>query len=178
MRTSFFLLLLAALPSVGCSANRGTAGDSSSLTSAQAAAVDQGVRAFMQTVAYDVTHDGPSAWRTHFADDPAFFMAVDGRMALPNSAAARATIDTLVRDTKSIDLQWGGELRVDPLTNDFAVVAAPYHEVLVSTAGKRVDEEGFFTGTAENRDGRWQFRNAHWSDPVQTSPVSPPPPLN
>jgi hypothetical protein len=173
MRTSYFLLFLAVLASVGCSAHRGTPSDSSSLTPAQAAAVDQGVRAFMQGVAHDVTHDGPATWRTHFADDPAFFMAVDGRMVLPNSAAARATIDTLVRDTKSIDLQWGGELRVDPLAPDFAVVAAPYHEVRVSTAGKTVDANGFFTGTAEYRDGRWQFRNAHWSDPVQPSPVAP-----
>jgi hypothetical protein len=32
-----------------------------------------------------------------------------------------------------------------------------------------VEESGFFTGTAEYRSGRWQFRNAHWS-------VAAPPP--
>jgi hypothetical protein len=34
-----------------------------------------------------------------------------------------------------------------------------------------VDETGFFTGTAEFRDCRWEFRNAHWSVPVPPPPV-------
>ncbi|MGB7623480.1 MAG: hypothetical protein WBN92_14110, partial [Terriglobia bacterium] len=68
-------------------------------------------------------------------------------------------------------LNWGEDLRVDPLTPDLAVVAASYHEVLVNTAGRRVEETGFFTGTAEYRDGRWQLRNAHWSV------AAPPPPV-
>ncbi len=29
--------------------------------------------------------------------------------------------------------------------------------------GQRVEESGFFTGLAELRNGRWQFRDAHWS---------------
>jgi hypothetical protein len=62
-----------------------------------------------------------------------------------------------------MELRWGDDLRVDPLTPNFAVIAATYKEVRLDTAGHRIEETGFFTGTAEHRDGHWQFRNAHWS---------------
>jgi len=112
-----------------------------SLTAAQAAAVKDSVTGFMQTVAHDITHDGPAAWRKHFAEDPAFFMASDGHLVFPNRAAAPASIQDLARTLKHIELKWGDDLRVDPLT----------------------------TGLAEYRDGRWQFRNAHWSVAVPAS---------
>jgi len=54
-------------------------------------------------------------------------------------------------------------VRVDPLTHEFAMVAAPWREVQVDTAGHRVDESGFFRAITEYRGGRWQFRDAHWS---------------
>lgn len=95
-------------------------------------------------------------------------MASEGRMAFPDSASATAAIQDLVKSIKHIELQWGEDLRVDPLTPDLAVMAASYREVRVSTEGVRVDEAGFFAGTVERRDGRWQFRNAHWS--VRSTP--------
>jgi hypothetical protein len=98
-------------------------------------------------------------------------MASEGRLVFPNSASATAAIQELPRTIKQIDLRWGDDLRVDPLTPDLAVVAASYHEVQVSPEGRRVEEAGFFTGIAEHRDGRWQFRNAHWSVAVPTPPV-------
>jgi len=127
------------------------------------AKVEDNVRAFMRTVAHDITQDGPAAWRRHFADSPAFFMAVDGHLQFPNSAAATSGIQDFARTIQHIELQWGDDLRVDPLTLDLAAVATSYHEVMVSTGGHQVDAKGFFTGLAEHRDGRWQFRNAHWS---------------
>ena len=42
-------------------------------------------------------------------------------------------------------------------------VGAPYEEVRIDTAGRRVDEKGYFTAVAERRAQTWQFRNAHWS---------------
>lgn len=156
MRILQWTLLLAI---VACAA-------SAQLTPARAAAVGNGVQAFMMAVAHDITQDGPVAWRKHFADSPAFFMAADGRLVFPNSAAAKTGIQDLTRAIKRIELRWGDDLRVDPLTTNLAVVAASYHEVQVDAAGKRVEESGYFTGTAEYHDGRWQFRNAHWSDPV------------
>jgi hypothetical protein len=69
---------------------------------------------------------------------------------------------------KSIELHWGDDLRVDPLTATLAVVATSYHEVMVFSSGQRMDGPGFFTGVVEHRDGRWQFRDVHCS-------VAPPP---
>jgi len=83
-------------------------------------------------------------------------------MEFVDGAAARAAIPNLVRTIKSIRLEWG-EVRIDPLTADVAVVAAPWHEVVDLADGKHVDEHGYFSGTVERRNGRWQFRNAHWS---------------
>ena len=131
--------------------------------SADNATVEKEVRAFMQAVSQDVTQEGPSAWRRHFADTPSFFMAVNGQMAFPDSATATTVIHDLSTSIKSIDLHWRDDLRVDPLTANLAVVATSYHEVMVFSSGQRMDGPGFFTGVVEYRDGRWQFRDAHWS---------------
>jgi hypothetical protein len=163
MRPGQCALLMATVMSAGCGPRRTASDESPPLSAARAAAVEAGVRAFTQAVAHDVTQDGPAAWRSHFADSPSFFMADEGRLVFPNSATATAGIQAFAGTIKHIELRWGDDLRVDPLTADLAVVAAPYHEVRVDTAGRRVAESGYFTGIAEYRDGRWQFRDAHWS---------------
>ena len=165
------LFLFATLMSAGCSAPHASSSEPRSLTPASASAVQDGVRAFTRTVAHDVTQDGPAAWRRHFSDTPSFFMAAEGQLAFPNSPAATAGIQSLARTIKQVELRWGDDLRVDPLAPDLAVVATSYHEVRVNTTGQRVEEDGFFTGVAEYREGRWQFRNAHWSLPVPPPPV-------
>jgi len=157
MRTTQWLLLLTMLGSAGCGSH---------LTAERAAKVEDSVRAYARTVAQDVTKDGPAAWRKHFAESPGFFMAVNGQMALPTSAAATTAIQNLAHSLKSVELQWGEDLRVDPLTQDLAVMASSYHERRVSTSADTVDENGFFTAVVERRDGHWQIRNAHWSAPV------------
>ena len=171
MRTWQWALLLATVASAAYGTQNPVSGGPRSLTPASATAVEDGVRSFTRAVAHDVTQDGPAAWRKHFSDGPSFFMAADGLLVFPNSTAATAGIHDLARTFKQIELRWGDDLRVDPLTPDLAVVAASYHEVRVNTAGQRVEESGFFTGVAEYRDGRWQFRNAHWSVPVASPPV-------
>src|ERR1035438_3933842 len=133
------LLLLATVALAGCTSHRDE--------------VEHSVRAFAQTVAHDVTHDGPSAWRRHFADIPSFFMAVNGQLVFPNSAAVTAGLPDIARALPHIELKWGDSLRIDPLTPDLAVVAAPYHEVLIDSRGQRADSDGFFTGVAERRNG-------------------------
>jgi hypothetical protein len=165
------VLLLAAVASAGCGLRYGASIESQSMTAERAAVVDQSVRVFAQTVAHDITQEGPAAWRRHFADTPSFFMAAEGRLVFPNSASATAGIHDLPRTIKQIDLRWGDDLRVDPLTPDLAVVATSFRELQVSPEGQRVEENGFFTGIAEHRDGRWQFRNAHWSVAVPPPPV-------
>lgn len=141
-----------------------------SLACAGRAATEAQVRAYLETVREDVTRDGPAAWRKHLSPDDSFFMAVNGRLVMGSGAEAMGALDQIGRDLGRVELTWGPRLRVDPLSSALAVVAAPYHEVRVSTKGERVVEDGFFTATAENRDGRWHLRDAHWSVPSVPCP--------
>jgi hypothetical protein len=170
MRTLQCVLLLTTLTFAGCGAQPTAPGESQALTPERVAAVQDGVRAFMRDVAHDVTQDGPAAWRKYFADTPAFFMAVNGKIAFANSADVTAGLPQVALAIKQIELKWGDDLRVDLLAPHLAVVAASYHEVQVWADGHHIEDNGYFTGVAQYRDGRWQFRDAHWSEPV------PPPP--
>ena len=105
-------------------------------------------------MAGDVTQNGSTAWRRHFADTPPFFVASEDKLVFPDSPSATTGIRDLPRWIQSIELQWGSDLRVDPLTPNLALMAASFHELLVSPAGERTDEHGFFTGIAEYRQGR------------------------
>ena len=51
-----------------------------------------------------------------------------------------------------IELQWG-DLRVDALTSEFAVVGAPWREISVDRAGRRLEDAEFLSALAEFRDG-------------------------
>ena len=157
MRSRLFILLAAIVWTAACGSN------TSSLTPDRAATVEREVKAYAGTVAQDITREGPGAWRRHFEDSPAFFMASGGLLVFPNSAAATAAIQDLIHTLPHVELTWGQDLRVDPLTPDLAVMAATYHEVQVNDKGITNNETGFFTGTAERKDGQWKFRNAHWS---------------
>jgi len=161
-------VLLATLVFAGCSSHSIGSHESQSLTPAGAVAVREGVRAFMQRVAVDVTQDGPLAWCKYLDTSPVFFMAVNGQMAFPNGAAAQEGTQKFAQTINHIQLKWGDDLRVDPLTAELAVVAVSWSEVQLDTKGHRVDEAGYFTGLTEYREERWQLRDAHWSAPVPT----------
>jgi len=174
MRKSNCALFLATLILAGCGTHPAAPDQSQALTKARATSIDQGVRAFMQTVAQGVTQNGPSAWRTYFSDSPSFFMASEGRLVFADSASATTGIQNLVSTIKQIQLNWGDDLRVDPLAANRAVGGATYHEVRVDNAGKSVDEAGYFTGTVESQGGHWQFRDAHWSAVPPPAPAHQP----
>lgn len=159
-------LLLVALIFANRLAFGAGASESQRLTLDHAVAVDRAVRGFMQSIANSVTQDGPLAWLRYLDARPVFFMAVDGQMAFPSGAAAQEGTRKFAQTIRHIELKWGDDLRVDPLTADLAVVAGSWREIQVDTAGHRADEAGYFTGLAEYREGRWQFRDAHWSSPV------------
>jgi len=150
MRVLTAALIAAALASSGCERTHGSA-------------VTDAVRQFAQDVAHDVTREGPAAWRRYFSPSPSFFMASDGQLVFSSAASAARGIDDLTRTVRSIELRWGDDLRVDPLSPDLAVLASSWSELRVAADGGRVTDRGFFTGVAERRDGRWKFRNAHWS---------------
>ena len=166
-----WIVCVAVATSVGCGMHRNSEDDSPSVPPARRAAVEDSVRTFVLNVAHDVTQEGPAAWSKYFADDPAFFMADEGHLVFPNSQSANQATQNLTRTIKSIDLRWGDDLRIDPLTPNLAMVAAPYTEVRIDTEGHRITESGYFTGLAEYRSGRWQFRDAHWSVAAAPSKV-------
>jgi hypothetical protein len=70
---------------------------------------------------------------------------VNGQMACANESAASAGTKGFARTIQHIELQWA-DLRVDPLTSEFAVVAAPWREIRVDHAGQRIEDARFFTG--------------------------------
>ena len=153
--------LLLAVMLAACVLCAAGASHSHSVTPDGASSVDQAVPAFMQTVSHSVTQDGPMAWVKYFDASPAFFMAFNGQMAFPNVAAAQEGTRTFAQTICHIELKWG-DLRVDPLENEFAVVAVSWREIQVDTVGHS------FTGLAEYREGQWKFRDAHWSSPVSS----------
>jgi hypothetical protein len=142
------------------------------LSAAGSAAVRQGVRALMESVAHDVTQQGPLAWSRYFDDSPEFFMAVNGQVVFSSGMAAKVGIPKVAPAFRSIELNWGNDLRIDPLTRRLAIVAVPWREVLTDSRGHVMKQAGYFTGTAEYRNGHWLFRDVHWSTPVPFSPKS------
>jgi hypothetical protein len=154
MRARTAVVIAAALTLTGCERN---------LSPATRAVVTDGVRQFARDVAHDVTREGPAAWHRHFASTPAFFMAANGRLVFSNATAATHGVEDLRHSIRSIELRWGDDLRVDPLTPDLAVMASSWSELRVAADGARMTDHGYFTGVAERRDGRWKFRDAHWS---------------
>jgi hypothetical protein len=141
----------------------GAAGAQAPLTPAERAAVTAEVRQFMLRVASDITQHGPTAWRAQFSPTPQFFMAVNGTLAFADSAAASRGIAALPGIIKSIELKWGDDLRIDPLTAQFAVVASSYYEMQTHPDGTRTADRGYFTAVAERGAAGWTLRDAHWS---------------
>jgi hypothetical protein len=172
MRIVYSSLVLCALASACASTTSISPRQPSVLDPASAAQVTNGVREMMGSVARDVTAQGPSAWRRYFADDPSFFMASEGRLVFATPEAARKGIEELEHSIARIELRWGDDLRVEPLTPALAFVAVPWHEVRLDAAGQSVSESGYFTGLVEYGANGWQFRNAHWSVPG-TPPRAP-----
>jgi hypothetical protein len=163
--TQLIVCLAAAATVSGCGARCGAARDSSDSEGARAQVTDS-VRAFAAEVAHDITHDGPSAWLRYFSDAPAFFMAVNGELPFASGTQARQALPGIARQIPHIELSWGEGLRVDPLGGDLAVLAGPWREIQIDSAGHRTEEAGYFSGVVERRDGHWRFRDAHWSQPL------------
>ena len=173
MQVRKWMLLILLVASLGYLGRSYSIESSRSLTPARRAAVEDSVRQFMVAVAHDVTQQGPIAWRKYFADSPAFFMAVNGKLVFANGQAAAQAIPQIARGYKHIELRWD-DLRLDALTENLCMVAASYTEVIElqpGIQGPGGTHTGYFTGLAENRNGQWQFRNAHWSEPLPTAKV-------
>jgi hypothetical protein len=163
MLLRYWILLILMIAVAGCQPRVVTSAREERLTPADRSAMEQSVRGFMARVAQAVTQEGPTAWSEEFEGGANFFMAVSGELVFPTGEAAAQALPAVARAIPHIDLKWGDDLRVDPLTADLAVVATSYQEVQLDPQGHTVRENGYFTGVVERRNGKWQFRDAHWS---------------
>jgi SnoaL-like domain len=128
--------------------------------------VQDSVRLMAESIAKDVSHDGPVAWLRYFESTPDFFMASDGQLVFPNIDTATGFINNiLVKSISKIELHWSN-IRVDPLTAELASISAIFHEDIKDAAGKTTPGDGYFTGIAHQTSQGWKLHNAHWSSIV------------
>ena len=116
-----------------------------------------------ETIAKNVSAEGPTAWLNGFEDAPDFFMASDGQLEFPNYDSATEFINnTLAKSISKIELQWSN-MRIDPISDEFATFSATFHEDITDSKGQKLSQNGYFTATAHKTVQGWKLRNAHWS---------------
>lgn len=125
--------------------------------------VQDSVRLMVDLIARNVSLNGPVAWLRYFEDTPGFFMASGGQLVFPNNDSAEKFINNvLIKSIAKIELRWSN-IRIDPLTSKFAVIAANFHEDITDSAGTKLPMDGYFTGIAHQTSQGWKLHNAHWS---------------
>ena len=133
------------------------------LTSRQVDLIRDSVQKMAESIANDVSTEGPIAWVKYFEDVPDFFMASDGKLQFPTGDSAQKFIkNTLVKNISNIRLKWSS-IRIEPYTLKLANLACDFHEDITDFNGKTISEDGYFTGIAEETLQGWKLRNAHWS---------------
>jgi hypothetical protein len=140
----------------------------SELDASSVGEIEGGVRQMASSIARDVAADGPNEWLRYFADDREFFLANNGNLQIANFEDAKIFLNRYSVGVAHLELTWG-EIRVDAVTPDVAMMASPYREVITDTGGHVSHYDGYFTGLAVRTKTGWKLRNAHWSSPV-TSP--------
>ena len=134
-----------------------------SLVTEQQIKVKTAVQHLTDSIAADITRDGPIAWLKYFNDSPDFFMIADGQMVFKDYTAADKFIKTtLIKTIAKIDLKWS-DTRIDALAPGMAVIASGFHESITDRQGKTTPYDGYFTAMAQQTAGGWRLRNAHWS---------------
>jgi hypothetical protein len=134
-----------------------------SLSQKQNSIVRINVTQLVESIAKNVSDKGPVAWLFYFEDSPDFFMASEGQLKFENKESAAIFINnTLIHSISKIKLQWN-TIRIDPLTRKLAGIGSFFHEDIVSSDGKKVHVDGYFTGIAHLTSHGWKLRNAHWS---------------
>lgn len=133
------------------------------LTAQQASVVKESVQEFADSIAANITHKGPAEWLVYFKNSQEFFMASAGNIAFANYDSARSFIqNVLVKNISSINLKWSN-VRIDPLTQTLASLAANFHEDITGNDGKALPYDGYFTAITEQTSQGWKLRSVHWS---------------
>ena len=159
-KTSYLLLLIPVI-SVGmfsCSYSK------QQLTPGEIGYVQTAVTQFTSNMVRDLSAKGPIAWNDYIDDSPNFFMADVGQLVFKDGTKAKGFIrDTLSKSISKINLSFSN-MRIDPLTNNVAIIGSDYHEDITNSSGVSASYDGYFTGTALLVDDHWKLRDAHWSE--------------
>jgi hypothetical protein len=119
-----------------------------------------------ESIAKNISHEGPVAWLRYFENSPGFFMASDGQLVFPNIDTAKNFINNiLIKAMPEIQLRWSN-IRIDPLAINLASISAVYHEDISDSTGNMTPHDGYFTAIAHQTAQGWKLRNAHWSSIV------------
>jgi len=126
-------------------------------------AIRQAVQKLADSTIRKLSAKGPAAWLNYFENSPDFFMASDGAIAFPNYKTAETFVDgTLTKQFKSIHLKFN-DIRITPLSAQYATIGASFHEDLIDLSGKSMPFDGYFTATAHQTANGWKYLNMHWS---------------
>ena len=137
-----------------------------SFTPKERSLVKDSVQLMAESIAKDISREGPIIWLRYFENTPDFFMAADGQLEFPNIDTATNFINNiLIKIMPKIQLRWSN-IRIAPLTAKLASVSAVYHEDITDPTGKTTPHDGYFTGIAHQTPQGWKLRNAHWSSMV------------
>jgi hypothetical protein len=125
--------------------------------------VREGVLSLMNKISGGIKSKGPIAWLDYLEYSPDFFMASEGHLQFPNIDSADNFIrNRLSKQIRKSSLNWN-EIRVDPMNDNQAGIAAQWYEVFTDTAGVETIQRGYFTGIADKVKKDWLLRNLHWS---------------
>jgi hypothetical protein len=128
--------------------------------------VQDNVQLMVESIAKNISNEGPVVWLRYFENTPDFFMASDGLLVFPDIDTATDFLNNkLIKMMPEIQLSWSN-IRIDPLTTTLANISAVYHEDITDSTGKMTPHDGFFTGIAHKTSLGWKLRNAHWSSTV------------
>lgn len=129
----------------------------------QLVAVKDSVQMMAESIAQNVSQNGPTEWLKVFENTPNFFMANDGQLAFANYDAASTFINNiLIKSISKIVLHWSN-VRIEPFTTDLASFSANYKETITDFAGHTTNFEGYFTSIAKHTNQGWKLHNVHWS---------------
>jgi hypothetical protein len=130
--------------------------------------ITKSVRQMLDSIAINVSSEGPVAWLHYFENTPEFFMASDGQMNFQNNDSAKDLINnSIIKQINKIGLNWNN-IRIDVLTGTYASIGSEFHEEITYTAGHKSSVNGYFTALAHRSSLGWQLRNLHWSYKSET----------
>lgn len=151
------ILMISIVFAISCNTNTG------SLNAKQVADIQDSVQRMTESIAKNVSLEGPVAWLQYFENAPGFFMASNGQLVFPNIDTARNFINNiLVKSIVKIELRWSN-IRIDPLSGKLAGISAIFHEDITDSTRKMTPYDGYFTGIAHQTSQGWKLHNAHWS---------------